>query len=404
MPLQTATTTQDPRIFDIIGQKLRLETRADVAKHFASFDADVVEEIYLAENTFSVEAARALGDLLAKTKKLRVAGLSDIFISRTIDEIPDALTAICDALCAVPTLVELNLNNNALGGRSAHPLVPLLTRHRGIQVLKLNNCGLGPEGGKMIADALLEAARLCREDGQLSVLRVVVCGRNRLQDGSAAAWGAALAAHPKLQKVKLVNNGIREAGFGAIVAGAACCPDLRYLNLRDNNAVDVDNDAENGSNAHRGGAAVAALLKAAPKLEFLDLSDCGLGAEGAMVLARALCTGHYPHLSRLLLENSDMGEAVYEVLSEAIADRLPGLTTLSLAANDDLESNLVTAMAEVLEERGGRVVVDDECEDDLQNDAQDQLKENDVGNIQYPDSRAVDELAERFVTLQVLSH
>ncbi|KAI0040165.1 hypothetical protein FA95DRAFT_1503237, partial [Auriscalpium vulgare] len=93
----------DPRIFDISGRKLRLDTRADVDTHLAGLDVERVEEIYLAENTIGVDAARALGDLLARTKKLRVAGLSDIFISRTIDEIPAALTALCEALRGHPT-------------------------------------------------------------------------------------------------------------------------------------------------------------------------------------------------------------------------------------------------------------------------------------------------------------
>ena len=66
----------------------------------------------------------------------------------------NALSAICDALIGKPTLVEIDLSDNAFGGRSVDPLVPFLSTARPLRVLKLNNNGLGPAGGAVIADAL----------------------------------------------------------------------------------------------------------------------------------------------------------------------------------------------------------------------------------------------------------
>ncbi|KAI0314653.1 RNI-like protein [Amylostereum chailletii] len=368
----------DSRIVDLRGRKLRLDTRADIEQHLKGIDVGVVEEIYLAENTFGVEAAQALGELLHRMNRLKVAGLSDIFITRLIEEIPHALTFICAGIQNLSSLVEVDLSNNALGGRAAHPLVPLIVQNNNIQVLKLNNCGLGPEGGAVIANALLESARRSEAEGRPSSLRVLICGRNRLEDGSAHAWGAALAAHTNLQKVKMVNNGIREAGFGAIIRGLTHCPDLRYLGLRDNNSMDIaDDDGEDGaaSSRERGWSPLATLLQTAPNLEFLDLSDCGLKIPGSTALIRALSSGRQANLATLLLENNDMDEGVYRSLSTAVLNHLPALTTLSLAWNEDLDGEALAAVTEELGKRGGRLVLDDEHEDDLEENGKDMVKE-----------------------------
>ena len=142
-----------------------------------------------------------------------MADFADIFTSRLITEIPQALSAICDALKDKTSLVEINLSDNAFGGRSVDPMVPFLTTNRSFQILKLNNNGLGPAGGEIIANALLKSAELSRAEGKPSNLRVVICGRNRLENGSAPAWAAAFAAHGGLEEVRMPQNGIRMRGY-----------------------------------------------------------------------------------------------------------------------------------------------------------------------------------------------
>ena len=56
----------------LLGQGLKLDTRADIAPHLANFDPAVIEEIHLGGNTIGVEAAQALAEFLAKTERLRV--------------------------------------------------------------------------------------------------------------------------------------------------------------------------------------------------------------------------------------------------------------------------------------------------------------------------------------------
>lgn len=56
----------------LLGRGLKLDTRADIEPHLASFDPTAIEEIHLGGNTIGVEAAQALAEFLGKTTKLRV--------------------------------------------------------------------------------------------------------------------------------------------------------------------------------------------------------------------------------------------------------------------------------------------------------------------------------------------
>lgn len=54
-----------------------------------------------------------------------------------------------------------------------------------LQVLKLNNNGMGPAGGAMIAGALLENAKKAEREGRKSALRVLVCGASPCPSSSS---------------------------------------------------------------------------------------------------------------------------------------------------------------------------------------------------------------------------
>ena len=60
------------RVFSLLGQSLKLDTRADIEKYLKDLDVDNVEEIVLGGNTIGVEASLALAERLEKAKRLRV--------------------------------------------------------------------------------------------------------------------------------------------------------------------------------------------------------------------------------------------------------------------------------------------------------------------------------------------
>ncbi|KAI0366452.1 RNI-like protein [Pilatotrama ljubarskyi] len=343
-------------VFDLRNRQLRLDTRPDIEPHFGTVDLASIEELYLAYNTFGIGAAEALGEYLAKMKMLKVAGLSDIFGTRTIDEIPQALTSICRGLRSCTQLVELNLSGNAFGARVVEPLVPLITHHRSLQVLKLYDNGFGPEAGATVARALSESARLSREEGVPSNLRVII------------------------------------SGFSALVRALRNCRHLRYLSLRDTVSTE---DLEEGDDRpeRRGWQEAIDLLQRTSELEFLDLSDCYLPEPAiAALVTDVFAAGKTPRLHTVLLENNDIEEDSYIALIDAIVNHLPALRLISLAWNNDLESDAVQSLSTALEERGGHVIVDNDHDEDLAGDMLDRQKDTEY--VQEPASSVEKESGE----------
>jgi len=340
-------------IFSLQGRGLKLDTRADIEPYLKDVPT-TIEEIHLGGNTIGVEAAQALADFLATTTALKVADFADIFTGRLISEIPQALSALCDALIPKSTLVEIDLSDNAFGGRSVDPMVPFLTQNRSFQILKLNNNGLGPAGGAIVANALLRSAQLSAAAGEPSNLRTVICGRNRLEDGAAPAWAAALAAHGGLTEVRMPQNGIRMAGAAALAHGLSGCVGLTYLDLQDNTFGEA------------GSVAMAAALRAWPLLRHLNLSDCVIAEEGIISpVLEALAGGSNPKLEVLQLQNNNLEADSFSLLAQGLEVHLPVLKMLEMQWNeveDDDEG--IESLLRLMKKRGGKLVLDDEDEEE----------------------------------------
>lgn len=272
---------------------------------------------------------------------MKVADFADVFTGRLISEIPQALTAICNSLINLTSLVELDLSDNAFGGRSADPIVPFLTKNRTFQILKLNNNGLGPAGGTIIANALLESARLSKADGKQSNLRTVICGRNRLQDDSAPLFAEAFAAHGNLLEVRMPQNGIRMDGIVALARGLAKNSKLEYLDLQDNCAK--------GS----GTRAIARALASWPELKTLNLAECLLGAKAGIALTLALSNGSNPKLQSLNLQLGELDHRSLSILAKAVHDHGSEITMLDINTNRaDPEDQCIVDIKEALAAHG----------------------------------------------------
>ena len=323
-----------------------------------------------------------------------MADFADVFTGRLITEIPPALSAICDALKDKTSLVEINLSDNAFGSRSVEPIVPFLTQNRSFQIFKLNNNGLGPEGGTVIANALAESARLSKAEGKASQLRTLICGRNRLQDGSSEAWAKAFAAHGSLVEVRMPQNGIRMDGIANLARGLAQCPHLEYLDLQDNTFGEI------------GSAAMAEALSSWTKLTFLNFSDCVLSNEGEGVSAvvKTISDGSNPKLQTLQLQNNNMETESFALLVEGIP-KLSSLKILELQWNevDDEEDENLQTLVQSLKQKGGKVHLNDEEEEEeeveeiITGGAEAEGKDEDAVRT----TAAVDELADLLVKTSI---
>ncbi|THH26823.1 hypothetical protein EUX98_g7363 [Antrodiella citrinella] len=352
------------KILSLHGKVLKLNTRADVEPYLTA-DPATLEEIHFGGNTIGVEAALAIADYLKKTEVLKVADFADIFTGRLITEIPQALSAICDALVDKTSLVEINLSDNAFGGRSVDPMVNFLTNNRSFQILRLNNNGLGPEGGAVVANALIQSALLSKKAGVPSNLRTVICGRNRLEDGSAPVWGEALKAHGLLTRIEMTQNGIKPDGISALVRGIAACTGLVHLNLQDNTF------------GEKGSLAAAEVLKSWPLLETLNFADCVIGQEGDVSpIVPVLLSGSNTKLTVLQLANNNMDSQSFALFAEGIQEHLPALKTFEVFWNEVEEDDEgIVSLSGTMTKRGGKLVITDPEEEEDEDEEEEEKEE-----------------------------
>jgi len=227
-----------------------------------------------------------------------------------------------------------------------------------LQHLYLNNNGLGPHAGILIADALSklhakkEDARKKGED--VPYLETVICGRNRLENGSMAAWAKTFTLHNKIKEIKMVQNGIRQEGIAHLLSeGLRNTPDLRVLDLQDNTFTLL------------GAKALAKVTPGWTELIELGIGDSLLSAKGGVLLGNSLAKGKNKKLEILRLQYNDITSVGLKGLAEAAKEALPALKKIELNGNkfsEDDES--ILALQELLMERkeklGGNIVMEDE--------------------------------------------
>ncbi|KDE06698.1 hypothetical protein MVLG_03044 [Microbotryum lychnidis-dioicae p1A1 Lamole] len=317
------STSTPSSTFSLQGRALKFDDLPSIEPYLTqiSTHSPPITTLILGGNTLGVPASIGLASTLETQKDLQTVDLSDIFTSRLISEIPLALKSLCTSLLKVDGLTELNLSDNAFGGRSAEPMLEFISTHPNLRVLKLNNNGMGPAGGAMIAGALFDNAANHNKHNRPSTLTTIICGRNRLENGSSTAFAKAFAALKSLKEVRMPQNGIRMEGIEAIVEGLRENKALEVLDLQDNTAT------------QRGSKAIARSLPFWPNLHTLNLSDCLLRPKGALSIFTTLSTGSNPHLRSLKLQSNEMNAVPLLELARAIEGHLRELKDLELNGN-----------------------------------------------------------------------
>jgi len=290
----------------------------------------------------------------------------------------------------LPNLNTIDLNDNAFGLNTQAPLVAFLAAHVPLQHLYLNNNGLGPHAGILIADALSELhakKEEARKQGQdVPYLETVICGRNRLENGSMTAWAKTFSLHNKVKEVKMVQNGIRQEGISHLLSeGLRHASELKVLDLQDNTFTLV------------GAKALAEVTPNWTELLELGIGDSLLSNKGSIAFAKSLSRGKNTKLQILRLQYNDISAEGLKGLAGAAKDALPALKKMELNGNKFSEEDVsVIALQDLFEERkeslGGDVVNEDEwgldeldeLEDESEAEASDEEEAEDV----EPEERA----------------
>ncbi|KAL3427601.1 RAN GTPase activating protein 1 [Phlyctema vagabunda] len=375
------------KIFSLEGKGLKLDTAADVESHIESLRAmNDVEEVRFLGNTLGVETCKVLGEVLETKKSLKVANFADIFTGRLLNEIPQALSSLLTALLTLPNLHTVNLNDNAFGLNTQAPLVAFLSSHVPLQHLILNNNGLGPHAGILIADALseLHAKKVAaRKNGeQVPDLETVICGRNRLENGSMTAWAKAYSLHTGIKTVKMVQNGIRQEGISHLLTdGLKHAKGIQVLDLQDNTFTLL------------GSKALASVVAGWTEIQELGVGDSLLSAKGGLVVANALGKGSNKKLEILRLQYNDITAKGLKAFAEAAKTALPTLKKIELNGNKFSEEDpSIAELKELLEERkeklAGDVVIEDDWGVDSLSDLEDDSDEEEDSEVEEEEEAA----------------
>ena len=333
--------------FSLANRSLKLTTREDIIPHLQPLEApDSITLIHLNGNTIGVPASQTLATYLSKQERLEYANLADIFTSRLVDEIPPALSSLLEALLQCPKLHTIDLSDNAFGLMTIAPLVSFLKAHTPLRHLVLNNNGLGPRAGAMIAEALTELAiakEEARKQGKdVPELETIICGRNRLESGSMNAWAKAFKGHCEVKIVKMVQNGIRQEGIATLLRdGLAVCKSLEVVDLQDNTFTMT------------GSRVLAEVVGGWKSLSELGVGDCLLGARGGVLMAESLAKGGNKSLRTLRAQYNEIdGKGLQALLGSVAAGGLDGLRRIELNGNKFSEDDvMVLKLREILDQR-----------------------------------------------------
>uniref|UniRef100_A0A3Q4AK17 Ran GTPase-activating protein 1 n=1 Tax=Mola mola TaxID=94237 RepID=A0A3Q4AK17_MOLML len=294
-------------------------------------DSELVREIEqcqclralcLEGNTVGVDAARAIAKALESKDLLQRCCWSDMFTGRLRSEIPTALRFLGGAIMtAGARLTELDLSDNAFGPDGVKGIEQLLKSPscHTLRVLKLNNCGMGVGGGKILAEALIECHSQSSALGAPLKLRVFVAGRNRLENEGACALAKAFQLMGSLEEVHVPQNGINYVGVMALASAMRHNPELRALNFNDNTFT------------KKGTLAMAQALRHLRSVQVVNFGDCLVRSEGAIALAAVLREG-LPVLRELNLSFGEITEAAALVVAQAVTEK-PHIERVDLNGN-----------------------------------------------------------------------
>lgn len=360
-----------PKVFSLEGKGLKLDSAEDIEAHIKPLvESTDYTEIRFGGNTLGVGASERLAAVIATQKNLEVAELADIFTSRLLSEIPPALKSLLDAILEIPSVHTVNLSDNAFGLNTQAPLVDFLSRHVPLRHLILNNNGLGPAAGTLVADALSKLAERkeeARKEGkEVAQLESIVCGRNRLENGSMEAWARAYEKHAAgMKSVKMTQNGIRQEGISHLLQnGLRHATALEVLDLQDNTFTVM------------GSTALASVLQGWSSLRELGVGDCLLSARGGVKVAQALAANKNQKLQTLRLQYNEIKAEGVKALTHAAKTALPSLRRVELNGNifSDEDPNIID-LRELLEARQEEHGTDEDPEDTWGLDELDELEE-----------------------------
>lgn len=367
---------EESEIYSVAGKALKLTSADDIQPYLDELSkVAICTKIDLSGNTIGVEASKALAKFISKNASVRdhvkEVNFADLYTSRLVDEVVESLNSLLPVLLICNRLEIVNLSDNAFGLRTINILERYIANAVHLKHLILSNNGMGPFAGERIGKALFHLSQNKLRANE-PMLETFICGRNRLENGSALYLALGLKSHGDgLQNVRLYQNGIRPKGVSTLIHyGLKYNKNLKVLDLQDNTFTRI---------------ASVVLSKNLPiwksTLIELNLNDCLLKKDGSDEVFKVFQENKFSELETLKFEYNEMIQDTLEsALLPALKDgNLPNLKNLEINGNrleedsealDTLQGLFEDLEIDDLEE------VDSEDEDDEDGEDEDEQLED----------------------------
>lgn len=362
--------------FSIAGKALKLTSAEDIDPHLDELaKLSTCSKLDLSGNTIGTEASQKLAQFIdshdSVKKNVKEINFADLYTSRLVDEVVESLNCLLPVLLKCEKLEILNLSDNAFGLRTIDSLENYIANAVHLKHLILSNNGMGPFAGERIGKALFQLAQNKKAKKE-PFLETFVCGRNRLENGSALYLALGLKSHADgLQTVRLYQNGIRPKGVATLIHyGLKFNKNLKVLDLQDNTFT-------------KSASSILAANLPTWKESLLELNvnDCLLKEQGSDEVFKVFLDHKFAKLEHLKFNYNEMNQETIEssLIPALEKGHLPSLKELEINGNrlqEDSEAlDTLQGLFEDLELDDLEELDSDEEDDDDEDDDDDEKLE-----------------------------
>lgn len=260
-----------------------------------------ITSLELTHCSIGTECAKKLSEAISLCENLTSVNYRDLFVSRLKEDLPISLKYLMEAI-SNKKIEFLDLSDNAFGPTAIPSFDFFLRTCTNLEILELENNGLGPEGAEMVCNALLQNDKI-----KLKKLKI---NRNRLEEKGAIALSKVIEKMKTFEHLEVFQNGISTEGMKKIFLALKENKNLKVLKINDNFTKVALNDLIN-------------ILPGLNNLQIIDISDSitesNLGNKLSIELFKALSSLEnleeiYCNYNEIISKNSQ--KEIFELLKQ----------------------------------------------------------------------------------------
>jgi Ran GTPase-activating protein (RanGAP) involved in mRNA processing and transport len=163
---------------------------------------------------------------------------------------------------------SLDLSHNAFGPDGVKSFQDFLSICPTLKVFNVTNCGLGPKGGEMIAEAMAKNTSM--------KLTEFYASRDRLEQEGLEALSKVFSKQKSLEIIEVYQNGSKEGLKYLLSAFVDCKDTLKSVNIQDNKSI------------NKAIPELATFIKECKNLEYLNISDLKMTKSNCQLIQSAI--------------------------------------------------------------------------------------------------------------------